>query len=82
MKDNIELGDQVKCQVTGFKGTATARIEHLNGCVQYAVKAPMKKGENKMPDSTMIDAEQLETVKKPKKPFKKNPTGGDYSIKV
>jgi hypothetical protein len=33
----IQLGSKVKDRVTGFSGIATARIEYITGCVQYAV---------------------------------------------
>ena len=34
----INLGDKVKCKITGLTGTAVARCEFLNGCVQFKVQ--------------------------------------------
>jgi hypothetical protein len=36
--EKIELGAKVKNIVTGFTGIATARVEYLNGCIQYCVE--------------------------------------------
>jgi hypothetical protein len=75
----IKLGEEVRCKVTGFKGIATARIEYLNGCIQYGVKPKVKTGE-KYPDTIYIDQEQLELTKK-RISVKKNRTGGPELIK-
>jgi len=58
----IELGQKVKCKVTGFTGIATAKIEFLNGCIQFCVKPKIKAKDNKMPEGQYIDVEQLEVV--------------------
>lgn len=55
------LGKEVKCKITGFNGIATAKIEYINGCVQYCVK-PKMVDNSKMPDGEYIDVEQLELV--------------------
>jgi len=34
----ITLGVEVQHTITGFKGVATARVEYLNGCIQYCVQ--------------------------------------------
>ena len=36
MKD--VMGKEVKDIVTGFKGIVTAKIEYLNGCIQFCKK--------------------------------------------
>ena len=75
----IKLGEKVKCIVSGFTGITTARIEYLNGCIQYCVKPKMEKdGRNR--DGIYIDQEQLEVVGSgilaaKKKPKKKKRTG-------
>jgi ActR/RegA family two-component response regulator len=56
----ITLGNRVKDIVTGFEGIATARLEYLNGCVQYCVKPTSK--DNAMPEGQYIDIQQLEVV--------------------
>jgi hypothetical protein len=58
----IQLGQQVKDIVTGFNGIAVAKIEHLNGCVQYAVRPKQKASDKDMPEACYIDVEQLEIV--------------------
>lgn len=58
---DIELGWQVRDLVTGFTGIAVARVEYLNGCVQYCVK-PQAGEDGKMPEGEYIDAGQLEIV--------------------
>ncbi|MDR1347825.1 MAG: hypothetical protein LBJ63_05255 [Prevotellaceae bacterium] len=60
MKQEIKLGQKVRDMVTGFEGIAIARIEYLNGCIQYCVKPQSQKGE--MPESEYIDHQQLEVV--------------------
>ncbi len=59
------LGQRVQCNVTGFVGITIARVDHLNGCVQYLVKPRCLTKENeqqKMPDGNYIDDVQLELV--------------------
>lgn len=57
----IKLGNKVRDKVTGYEGVATARVEYLNGCVQYCVK-PKVGSDGKMPDPEYIDVQQLEVV--------------------
>lgn len=84
---NIELGDEVKCVVSGYTGIAVQRIENLNGCIQYTLRQPVDK-DGKMLESYCIDFQTLEVVKKnphkiglqtdqPEHP--KARTGGDIS---
>ena len=58
----IKLGSKAKCKVTGFTGTVTARVEYLNGCIQYSV-VPKMTEEGKMPACEYIDEAQLEVIK-------------------
>lgn len=64
----IELGQTVKDKVTGFTGVAEARLEFLNGCLQFLVRpkiSPPKKGETaEYPTGTYIDVENLVRVGK------------------
>jgi len=57
----IEMGMKVKDKISDFEGIVTARIEYINGCVQYRVSPKVDK-DGKVPDSLYIDAEQLEVV--------------------
>jgi len=57
---NIVLGNKVRCLVTGFAGIATARVEYLNGCVQYCITPQISKGI--VPESRYVDVGQLEVI--------------------
>jgi len=59
----IELGSEVKCKVTGFKGIATSRTVHLNGCARIGVQPKIDK-DGKHPDAFWIDEPQLEVLKR------------------
>ena len=59
----IELGDIAKDLVSGLEGVVTERREYLNGCIQFVIIPPMKKGSDQMP-SWCLDEEQLVVVKK------------------
>lgn len=77
MNKKIKLGDKVKDTITGFIGVAVARIEYINGCIQYNVAAKVGKG-NKFPDDISIDQGSLIVIKpkdKPKKKKRKGPGG-------
>lgn len=58
----IKLGQKLRCKVTGFEGIATARIEYINGCVQYCVKPKCKDKNATPPAGEYIDAQQLEVI--------------------
>lgn len=70
----IKLGDKVRCKVTGFKGVATARVEYINGCVQYAITPKSKDGV--YPDSTYLDEKQIEAGDGDRVELKTEATGG------
>ena len=57
----ITLGDRVKDRVTGVVGIATAKVEYLNGCVQFAVEPKIAKGGKLV--SHYIDEGQLEKLR-------------------
>ncbi len=59
-KQEIKLGNKVRDIVTGFEGIATAKIEYLNGCIQYCVKP--KTTDGKMPEGEYIDHQQLDVI--------------------
>ena len=71
----IQLGDKVKCKLTGFVGIAVAKTEFLNGCVQWDIVPKVGK-DNKILESVGIDEQSLEIVTPKKKPMKKTETGG------
>lgn len=76
-QEKIELGNKVRCKITGYTGIATAKTEFLNGCVQYEVTAKIGK-DNKllMEGNPGIDEQSLEVIKSKKKKIKKDDNGG------
>jgi len=76
----IKLGDRVTDRVTGFIGTATTMIEHLNGCKQIEITPKVDK-EGKIQKAIWVDLQQVEKMKaeKPVKVEKKK-TGGPMRI--
>ena len=70
----IKLGQKVQDKVTGFTGVATARIEYINGCVQYCVK-PKVGADGKMVEGEYLDQQQLEVLSDEVK-IKSSETGG------
>lgn len=71
---HFELGEQLRDMVTGYTGIATGRMEYLNGCTQYCLRAKADK-ESKVPDSHWVDSQQIERVSGGIK-VKRKPTGG------
>lgn len=59
----VQLGDEVKDTITGFKGTATGKTEYLNGCVRVVVQPRVDK-DGKLPNSQWVDEPQLTVTKK------------------
>lgn len=58
--ETIKLGSKIRCKVTGLEGTATSRIEYINGCIQYGLTP--KADSNKYPDAVYLDEKQLEVI--------------------
>ena len=58
----FKLGSKLRDLVTGFEGVAIARVEYLNGCIQYCL-VPNVGEDGKMPSGEYIDLGQLEYVK-------------------
>lgn len=56
----MKVGNTLRCKVSGLIGIATARVEYLNGCVQFCI-IPKSDG-TKYPDGTYLDIGQLEFV--------------------
>ena len=56
----IELGQKVKDNITGFEGLVVARIEYLNGCIQFQVQ-PSKLKDGKPLEAEWIDEQRLTT---------------------
>ncbi len=73
--ENIKLGDKVRCNITGLIGTAVARTEFINGCIQYEVLPRMRK-DQKIPEGISIDQQSLEVIKPKPKPKIRVRNGG------
>ncbi len=72
----IQLGEKVRCKITGFLGIAVAKTEFINGCIQFTV-APKWNGKgNPVEQEIQADAGSLELLKQPKKKIIKKDTGG------
>ena len=61
----VNLGDEVKDTVSGFKGIAVAYHTYLQGCDRISVQ-PSIDNESKLPESQAFDEPQLKVVKKGK----------------
>ncbi len=71
----FELGDTLQCKVTGFKGTCTACIVYINGCLQYCLKPPVDK-DGKLVEGEFFDEAQIDLVKTEAPVVEKKKTGG------
>ncbi len=71
MTHKVELGDEVKCRVTGYKGIATCRTTYLQGCDRVGVLPEMGK-DGKHPETYHIDVGQLDIIAKGKALPKQN----------
>jgi len=62
----IKLGDKVKCLITGYVGIVVARVEFLNGCIQYSVASKVNPKDNKLPmeGEPSIDEISLKVLKR------------------
>jgi hypothetical protein len=61
----IELGDEVRCKITGFQGVVTSLAKCLTGCDRLVIQPAMGK-DKKHPDSLWFDVAACEIVKKQK----------------
>ena len=71
----IQLGDKVRDKHSGFTGTAVARTEFINGCIQINVLPKCDK-QNTIPEELSIDEGCLEVISTKKKTIKKTKNGG------
>ncbi len=71
----IELGDEVKDTITGFKGTAVARTEWITGCNRINVQPKIDK-DGKLPDTCSFDEPMLVITKAKKQPKADKKIGG------
>ena len=71
----IDLGSEVRSNISGFKGMVTSRSEHLNGCNRYWV-APKVDKNGELKEGYWFDEAELDVVKKPKLAKKNDDRGG------
>lgn len=65
--NNIELGDEVKCKITGYRGICTAIAKCLTGCDRIEIRPPITK-DGKMSESYWFDEAACVVIKKQKIP--------------
>lgn len=58
----IQLGDRVKCTVTGIEGVVTGMAKWITGCDTASVRGDPKDG--KMGESWWVDEHSLQVIKK------------------
>lgn len=58
-----ELGDKVKCKITGASGIVVAVSQHLYGCDRVGIQPPADK-DQKLPESIWGDIDSFEVIKK------------------
>lgn len=71
----INLGDEAKDRVSGFKGVCVARTEWISGCARLTLQPPTGK-DGKIPDAQTFDEPMLELVKAAKIAMGPKITGG------
>jgi hypothetical protein len=62
-----ELGDEVQCTITGFKGTVVCFSVWMNGCQRLSIQPHTLTKEGKPKDIETFDIQQLKVLKKAKK---------------
>ena len=75
----IQLGDKVKCKITGFTGIVTGKAEYISGCVRFNVEAKERSNKDGKIIEYWIDEQRLERVSAGINLKKKQPTGGPRS---
>lgn len=65
MKASPQLGDEVKCKISGFGGIVVATQQCLTGCDRIVVQAPLNK-DGKYGECYTIDAAAVSIIKKAK----------------
>lgn len=59
----INLGDEVKCQITGFKGVAVGSAQYLYGCTKICIQSKMDK-DGKFTEPLWFDEGQVIVTKR------------------
>ena len=61
-KGTIKLGSHVKDMVSGFEGVVTARVEFLNGCVQYCIRPAHVEKDGTLNEGVYFDSQQVALI--------------------
>lgn len=61
-KPSLNLGDEVKDLITGYKGVAVAEVRWLNGQLRIVVQGPLNK-DAEVPHAESFDIENLEVTR-------------------
>lgn len=59
----MNLGDKVKCKITGYTGILTAVTSYLNGQTNFTLQAPIG-ADGKFVDAIYANPEQSELIEK------------------
>lgn len=71
----VELGDEVQCMVSGFKGIVIGKSEFLHGCSRVGVQPKVGK-DGKLVDAQWFDEPQMTVTKKRKVKVGRRDVGG------
>lgn len=77
----VNLGDEVKDKVTGFKGIVVAITEWLYGCRRVTVQPPAGK-DGKVPEGMSFDEPSVDVIKTAKVQSASQHTGGVQNDKL
>ena len=59
----VELGDKVKCTITGLIGIAASRCLYLHGCDHIGIQPPADNKTGRVPSIVWVDSPQVTVVK-------------------
>ncbi len=76
MERKIELGDEVQCTLTGFKGIVVSLHNYLHGCTRVGVQPKCNKEKNNLPEAKHFDEPQLKVIKRKRIPRGNTKIGG------
>lgn len=77
--DNIKLGCKAEDIITGREGIITAKIEYINGCIQFCITPKVDK-DGKAPEPLWVDWQRVKVCDEGvRSQFFSNPTGGPAS---
>lgn len=75
MSTGVTLGEKYRDEITGFVGTAIARVEYLNGCIRIELEGKVDK-DGKPQESVFVDEQRLVHVGTRRRVASAAPVGG------